>query len=57
MWQVGSKANKARRARFLCLSISRKPKMRHTFMAGPRDPKQEDRAQRWVRRWGKMGRR
>ena len=42
-------------ARLLCLSIPRKPNVRQTLMAGPREPRQNVRRQGWVRRGGRIG--
>ena len=43
-------------ARFDCLSIAKKPKVRHTRKAGPRDPRLEVMAQRQWSSRGRMGR-
>ena len=53
---IGSKAGAGMGGRLLCLSIPRKPKVRHTLMDGPKEPRLEKSWQRKVRSWDRMGR-
>ena len=55
LWRVISNWLAEGGARLLCLSIPRNPKVRQTFMGGPRESRLDESWQSWVRRWGRMG--